>query len=33
MLLVETEVDALLDRMLAWTPPALPRIWLTPAEA
>jgi uncharacterized protein (TIGR00730 family) len=33
MLLVETEVDALLDRMLAWTPPALPLIWLTPAEA
>jgi uncharacterized protein (TIGR00730 family) len=33
MLLVETNVDALLDHLLAWTPPALPRIWLTPAEA
>jgi uncharacterized protein (TIGR00730 family) len=33
MLLVEHEADALIDRMLAWTPPPGPRIWLTPAEA
>src|SRR5262245_3428176 len=33
MLLVERDPDGLLDRVLAWTPPALPRIWLTPAEA
>ena len=33
MLIVETEPEALLDRVLDWTPPALPRIWLTPAEA
>jgi uncharacterized protein (TIGR00730 family) len=32
-LLVESDVDALLDRMASWTPPALPRIWLTPSEA
>jgi uncharacterized protein (TIGR00730 family) len=33
MLLVERNADALIDRMLAWTPPPGPRIWLTPAEA
>ena len=33
LLLVETDVETLLDRVRAWTPPALPRIWLTPAEA
>ena len=33
MLLVETDAEALLDRLLAWTPPSGPRIWLTPAEA
>jgi uncharacterized protein (TIGR00730 family) len=33
MLLVERDPDGLLDRVIAWTPPALPRIWLTPAEA
>jgi uncharacterized protein (TIGR00730 family) len=33
MLLVEREADALIDSMLAWTPPPGPRIWLTPAEA
>jgi uncharacterized protein (TIGR00730 family) len=33
VLLVETDVETLLDRLGAWTPPALPRIWLTPAEA
>jgi uncharacterized protein (TIGR00730 family) len=33
LLLVETDVEALLDRLRAWAPPALPRIWLTPAEA
>ena len=33
MLLVETAPETLLDRMLAWTPPPGPRIWLTPAEA
>jgi uncharacterized protein (TIGR00730 family) len=33
MLLADTEVEVLLDRLLAWQPPALPRIWLTPAEA
>jgi uncharacterized protein (TIGR00730 family) len=33
LLLFETEPGALLDRLLAWAPPALPRIWLTPAEA
>ncbi len=33
MLLVEPDVDTVLDQVLAWTPPALPRIWLTPAEA
>jgi len=33
MLLVERQADALIDRMLAWTPPPGPRIWLTPAEA
>jgi uncharacterized protein (TIGR00730 family) len=33
MLLVEPDVDGMLDQLLAWTPPALPRIWLTPAEA
>ena len=33
LLLVETEVEALLDRLRAWAPPTLPRIWLTPAEA
>src|SRR5262249_60036388 len=33
MLLTDTDVDALLDRLVAWKPPALPRIWLTPAEA
>jgi hypothetical protein len=32
-LLVESDADALLDRMASWTPPALPRIWLTPSEA
>ena len=32
-LLVESDVDVLLDRMRDWTPPALPRIWLTPSEA
>ena len=32
-LLVESDVDILLDRMRDWTPPALPRIWLTPSEA
>ena len=33
LLLVDTDVEVLLDRIGAWTPPALPRIWLTPAEA
>jgi hypothetical protein len=33
LLVVETDVEALLDRLRAWAPPALPRIWLTPAEA
>ncbi len=33
MLLVETGVEPLLDRLTAWEAPALPRIWLTPAEA
>ena len=33
MLLVEPEVETLLERLLRWSPPALPRIWLTPAEA
>jgi uncharacterized protein (TIGR00730 family) len=33
MLLVAPDADALLDRVQSWTPPALPRIWLTPAEA
>ena len=32
-LLMESDVDVLLDRVLAWTPPALPRIWLTPSES
>jgi len=30
---VETDVEGLLDRIGSWTPPVLPRIWLTPAEA
>jgi uncharacterized protein (TIGR00730 family) len=33
MLLADTEVEVLLDRLVAWQPPALTRIWLTPAEA
>jgi uncharacterized protein (TIGR00730 family) len=33
MLLAAADVDGLLDRVLSWTAPALPRIWLTPAEA
>jgi predicted Rossmann-fold nucleotide-binding protein len=33
MLLADTDVESLLDRLVAWEPPALPRIWLTPAEA
>jgi uncharacterized protein (TIGR00730 family) len=33
LLLVETDVEGLLDRIGSWTPLALPRIWLTPAEA
>jgi len=33
MLLADTDVEVLLDRLVAWQPPALPRIWLTPAEA
>ena len=33
LLLFESDVETLLDRLAAWTPPALPRIWLTPAEA
>jgi uncharacterized protein (TIGR00730 family) len=33
MLLVDTDVEALLERMEAWTPPALPSIWLTAAES
>lgn len=33
MLLVDSDVDRLLDRVQAWAPPPLPRIWLTPAEA
>lgn len=33
LLVVETDVEALLDRLAGWTPPAVPRIWLTPAEA
>ena len=33
LLLVDTDVEGLLDRIGSWTPPALPRIWLTPAEA
>jgi uncharacterized protein (TIGR00730 family) len=33
MLLVEADPEALLDRVLAWAPPVLPRIWLTSAES
>src|SRR5262245_5918387 len=33
MLLTDTDVDELIDRLVASEPPALPRIWLTPAEA
>ena len=33
LLLVERDADAVIDRMVAWTPPSGPRIWLTPAEA
>ena len=32
-LLIESDVPALLDRVLDWSPPALPRIWLTPSES
>ncbi len=32
-LVLESDPDTLLDRVLAWTPPALPRVWLTPAQS
>jgi uncharacterized protein (TIGR00730 family) len=32
-LLVETRADRLLDAIAEWTPPALPRLWLTPSES
>ena len=32
MLLVDDEPARLVDRMAVWTPPPLPRLWLTPRE-
>jgi hypothetical protein len=32
MLLVDDEPARLVDRMAVWTPPTLPRLWLTPRE-